>query len=72
MSIRVSLRDMLKLIRVDTLRRIHNFGFLAGRLHSTKLQLPVMENPCSFYHPRVLCRGQGSSSKMGKKCLHLI
>ena len=31
-SIRVSLRGMLRLIRVDTLRRDHNVGFLAGRL----------------------------------------
>ena len=31
MSIRVSLRGMLKLIRIDTLRRIHNDGFVAGR-----------------------------------------
>ena len=28
----VSLRGMLKLIRFDTLRRVHNVGFLAGRL----------------------------------------
>ena len=32
MSVRVSLRGMLKLIRVDSLRRAHNVGFLAGRL----------------------------------------
>ena len=32
MSIRVSLRCMLRLIRVDTLLRVHNVGFLAGRL----------------------------------------
>ena len=32
MSIRVSLRGMLRLIRVDTLRRVYNVGFLAGRL----------------------------------------
>ena len=31
-SVRVSLRGMLRLIRVDTLRRVHNVGFLAGRL----------------------------------------
>ena len=28
MSVRVSLRGMLRLIRVDTLRRVHNVGFL--------------------------------------------
>ena len=33
MYIRVSLRGMLRLIRVDTLRRVHNVGFLAGRLN---------------------------------------
>ena len=32
MSIRVSLRGMLRLTRVDTLRRVHNVGFSAGRL----------------------------------------
>ena len=33
MSIWVSLRGMLMLIRVDTLRRVHNVCFLAGRLN---------------------------------------
>ena len=32
MSVRVSLRRMLRLINVDTLCRVHNVGFLAGRL----------------------------------------
>ena len=32
MSILVSLRSMLRLIRIDTLRRVHNVGFLVGRL----------------------------------------
>ena len=32
MSVRVSLRRMLRLIRVDTLRRVRKVGFLAGRL----------------------------------------
>ena len=32
MSIRVDLRGMLRLIRVDTLRRVHNVGFLTGRV----------------------------------------
>ena len=32
MSVRVSLRGMLRLIRVDTLRRVHNVDFLAERL----------------------------------------
>ena len=29
---RISTLDMLRLIRVDTLRRVHNVGFLAERL----------------------------------------
>ena len=33
MSVRVNLRGMLRLIRVDTLRRVHNVGFLAERLN---------------------------------------
>ena len=32
MSIRVSLRGMLRLIRGDTLRKVHNAGFLVQRL----------------------------------------
>ena len=31
-SVRVSQRSMLRLIRVVALRRVHNVGFLAGRL----------------------------------------
>ena len=36
MSDRVSLRGMLMLIRVDTLRRVHNVGFLVERLNYHK------------------------------------
>ena len=32
MPVRVSLHGMLRLISVDTLRRVHNVGFLAERL----------------------------------------
>ena len=32
LSARISLRGMLRLIRVDTLRKVHNVGFLAIRL----------------------------------------
>ena len=32
MSARISLRGMIRLIRVDVLRRDHNVGFLAERL----------------------------------------
>ena len=31
-SVRVSLRGILRLIRIDTLRRVHNLGFLVIRL----------------------------------------
>ena len=31
MSFRVSLRCILRMIRVDALRRVHNVGFLVGR-----------------------------------------
>ena len=34
MSVRVSLSRMLRLIRVDTFRRVHNIGFLVERLIS--------------------------------------
>ena len=34
MSVRVNLRGMLRLIRVDTLSRVHNVGFLVTRLMS--------------------------------------
>ena len=39
MSILVSLCGMLRLIRVDTLRRDHNAGFLAGRLNCVCAQV---------------------------------
>ena len=32
MYIRVSLRGMLRLIRIDTLRRVNHVGFIPGRL----------------------------------------
>ena len=35
-SIRISVRGILRLIQVDTLRRVHNVGFLAGRLNYYK------------------------------------
>ena len=34
MSVRVSLRGILRLIRIDTLQRVYNAGFLMGRLIS--------------------------------------
>ena len=45
MSVRVSLRGMLMLIRVDTLHRVHIVGFLAAdmiplrRVHKTRLNV---------------------------------
>ena len=35
MSVVVSLRGRLKLIRIDTLRIVHNLGFLVERLNCT-------------------------------------
>ena len=32
MSVRISLYNMLRLVRTDTLRRVHNVGFLVERL----------------------------------------
>ena len=42
MSIRVSLRGMLMLIWTDTLRRVYNVGFLAGRLNCFCLSWDVL------------------------------
>ena len=39
MSVRDSLHGMLRLIRVDTLRRVHNVGFLAARLICSTIRL---------------------------------
>ena len=44
MSIRVSLRGMLRLIRVDTLRRVHHVGFLAGTTHTYDVNISAKEN----------------------------
>ena len=38
MSVRVSQRGILRQIRVDALRRVHNVGFLAGRFISVILE----------------------------------
>ena len=43
MSVRVSLRGLLRLIRVDTLRRVHTVGFLTGRL-------TCIESTCASYY----------------------
>ena len=40
MSVRVSLRGMLRLVRVDTLRRVHTVGFFARRLKCVLVTLP--------------------------------
>ena len=44
MSIRVSLRVMLRLIWIDTLRRVHNVGFLEGWL------IHVIKDPFTMRH----------------------
>ena len=48
MSIRVSLRGMLRLIRIDTLRRVHNVGFLEGRLNYQRAQSVYQSRDCEF------------------------
>ena len=45
MFTRVSLRGMLSLIRVDTLQRVHNVGFIAGRLNVSKTMHCTYRNP---------------------------
>ena len=55
MSVRVNLRGMLRLIRVDTLRRVNFFGFLVGRLKQychtldTDLLISVLGLDVFFY-----------------------
>ena len=49
MSSQVSLRGMLRLIRVDTLRRVHNVAFLARWIKSS-LPAPELRNsPLNYY-----------------------
>ena len=63
MSIRVSLCGMLRLIRVDTLRRVDTVGFLAGRfmyqlierdslIYTDVFGLSPSSNICSVISPR--------------------
>ena len=49
MSIRVSLLGMLRPIRVDTLRKFHNVGFIAGRLICCGLQEVVPEKQSEYF-----------------------
>ena len=49
MSVRVSLRGMLRLIRVVNLRRVHNVGFfLVGRLIFITKITGVVKQTCVF------------------------
>ena len=43
MSVQVSQRGMLRLIQIDTLRRLHNVGFLVERLIYTPSELLQLE-----------------------------
>ena len=43
-SVRVNLRDMLRLIRVDTLLKVHNYGILVIRLICHSKQSPKQLN----------------------------
>ena len=48
MSVRVSLRGMLRLIRVDTLRRVNNVGFLAAHIVWLKPTLDIVTHVLFF------------------------
>ena len=55
MSFRVSLRGMLRLIRVDTLRSVHNIGLLVGRLNF-KLTCLTQKKACLHVSYHISCR----------------
>ena len=60
-SVRVSLRGMLRLIRVDTLRRVHNVDFLVERLIYIYIFILYAINKCSGHrsgHRSGLCKLQ--------------
>ena len=59
MSVQVSLRGILKLIRFDTLCRVHNVGFLVGQFNYriqmnlnlvTKGEIAKSSNFCFCHH----------------------
>ena len=50
LSARVSLRGMLRMIRVDNLRGVHTIGFLAGRLIYVCLMILTDFNLFYMYH----------------------
>ena len=55
MSARISLRGMRRLIWVDTLRRCHNVGFLAGRLiYCTKVSIRSMLSSEDFSNGEII------------------
>ena len=54
MSVRFSLRGMLRLIRVDTLRRVHSVGFLVGRLICIVIQVLAF-----FFRSSQIWKGRG-------------
>ena len=49
----MSVRVMLRLIRVDTLRRVHNVGFLKGRLNYQTVIDSFRELPGLFLLPNL-------------------
>ena len=54
MSIRLSLRGKLSLIRVDILRTVHNVGYLTGLLnyyHSNTDEGGIQHHPHKIYEP---------------------
>ena len=44
-SVRISMFDMFRLIRVDTLRTVHNVGFIAGQLISDLISMDGLKAP---------------------------
>ena len=49
-SVRVNLRGMLRLIRVDTLRKVYSVGFLAGRLINNESNLRLQTFSMVSFH----------------------
>ena len=57
MYVRVSLRGMLRLTRVDTLRRVHSVDFFLGTAHMESLRFSDVLQPvtCSEYNNNEMC-----------------
>ena len=53
MYIRISMRGMLRLTRVETLRRDHNVGFFRGKAHMISMQAFRLRLPMFSFYPTV-------------------